>query len=181
MWPIAEPSAWYRLTRRELIRALLGFAAWLPAPVLLAASGAPAEGPAAPPALGPFLDTLLPEDGMPSATGVGVDAEIVRQMQANPRMARAIVTGCLWLDQQADRLGAAEFAALDAAGRESVVRNAEQASRRSLPHVFFSGVRDIAFRHYYAQPETWVGLGYSGPPQPRGFPDFAGPPAGTGR
>ncbi|RPH92774.1 MAG: gluconate 2-dehydrogenase subunit 3 family protein [Lysobacterales bacterium] len=180
MWHIAEPSAWYRLTRRELLRALLGLAAYLPASLLLAAPLAPPETPAQPPALGPFLDTLLPDDGTPGATQLGVDQEVARHMREIPHMANLLVTGCLWLDQQADKLGAAEFAALDPGQRETVVRAAEQAAPRSLPRVFLAAVLDLAFRYYYAHPETWPGLGYAGPPQPRGFPDFAEPPQGVG-
>jgi hypothetical protein len=140
----------------------------------------PGEEAAPPPALGPFLDTLLPEDATPGATQVGVDREVARHMRDNPRMANMIVMGCLWLDQQADKLGAPEFAALDTVRRESVVRSAEQAPARSLPRVFLAGVLDLAYRHYYAQPATWAGLGYAGPPQPRGFMDFAGPPKDVG-
>ena len=176
---IEQSSALLRLTRRELFRALLGIATYLPAPLLLAAGKHSPEVPKAPPALGPFVDTLLPEDGTPSATQVGVDSEILRQMTANPRMSDVIVMGCLWLDQQADKLGAADFAALDPGLRVKVAGNAELASKGSLPRVFFDGVLDIALRHYYAQPSTWPGLGYSGPPQPHGFMDFSGPPSGS--
>jgi hypothetical protein len=175
-----DAPAWYRLTRRELLRALVGLATYLPASVLLALPAQSDESAPPPPALGPFLDTLLPADATPSATQVGVDLEVARQLQSNPRSANLMVMGCLWLDQQADRRGAAEFAALDPAGRQAVVRAAEESPPRSLPRVFFSGVLDLAFRQYYAQPAIWAGLGYAGPPQPRGFLDFAGPPAGPG-
>lgn len=180
MWPITQPFEWYRLTRRELIRALLGVATYLPARLVLAVVETQPNGLTAPPALKPFLDTLLPEDGTPSATQVGVDTEIIRRMQTDARMRDAIVAGCLWLDQQADTLGAADFAALDAAGRISIVEMAERAPSHTLPRRFFRGVLGVAIRHYYAQPATWPGVGYAGPPQPRGFVDFADPPKGTG-
>lgn len=176
MWHRTDPSDWFRLTRRELVRALLGFAAYLPVRLLLAASGGQPEAFPPPPALGPFLDTLLPDDGTPSATQAGVDQEILRQMHANPRIRDMVVMGCLWLDQRADKLGAEEFAVLDAASREAVVRIAEASPARTVPRMFFGYLLGAAYQHYYSQPAVWRTLGYAGPPQPQGFMDFAGPP-----
>ena len=62
------------------------------------------------------------------------------------------------------------------ASRIAIVKIAEQSADRSLPRVFFIAVRHYAFEIYYAHPETWVSLGYTGPPQPVGFPDYASPP-----
>ena len=56
------------------------------------------------------------------------------------------------------------------------VKTAEQSAERSLPRVFFKAVQYYAFEIYYAHPETWVSLGYPGPPQPMGFPNYAEPP-----
>ena len=174
-------NAWlrrgFRLSRRELIRALAGLSAWAPLSALVAA---PADEPTqlgSIRALGPFLDTLLPEDGSPSATALGVDQDIIQIMQRNENIARVVVLGCGWLDQQAAILNATEFALLDPALQESVVTSAEHSAHRSLPRSFFSGMQDLAFRQFYAKPESWPDLGYAGPPQPQGFMDFAEAPA----
>jgi hypothetical protein len=156
---------------------LIALSTVLPAGVLLAA---PLEKPKrriSVRALGPYLDTLLPEDATPSATQLGVDKAVIARARKNRRFARVIALGCAWLDKQATDLGAEEFAALDEAAREAVVTTAEQSPRRSLPRLFFTTTRRFAFSHYYAQPASWKGLGYSGPPQPIGFPDHARPPS----
>ncbi|MDZ7810314.1 MAG: hypothetical protein U5L11_09370 [Arhodomonas sp.] len=49
-------------------------------------------------------------------------------------------------------------------------------ARPTLPRRFFEWSWTEAFTHLYAQPAVWEWLGYSGPPQPRGFPDHHGPP-----
>jgi hypothetical protein len=83
-------------------------------------------------------------------------------MQNNRRMAQIVGMGCAWLDQQAAALGAEDFASLQPEQREAIVERAEQAAPRTLPR--------------YAHPDSWPSMGYAGPPQPRGFMDFAGPP-----
>jgi hypothetical protein len=175
MLPVDDVTAWLRLSRRELLRALLGLAAYLPTSLLLAAAGESTTRTFSLSALGPFLDTLLPEDDTPSATQLDVDRAVVERMQNNQRMAQVVVMGCAWLDQQAVALGAADFASLQAEQRELIVQRAEQSAPRTLPRAFFSGTRALAFDEYYARPESWPSLGYLGPPQPRGFMDYAEP------
>ncbi len=165
-----------KLTRRDLIRFLAALAAYVPASLLLAAPTGETTRKVSIRALGPFLDTLLPEDGTPSATQLGVDKEIVKRMRNNKRFVKILILGCAWLDQQARKLGAEEFALLEAPQQESIVTTAENSASRSLPLVFFSTTQQLAFQHYYAHPESWRDLGYAGPPQPKGFLDFAGPP-----
>jgi hypothetical protein len=179
MFPSHVPITRFRLSRRDLLRALLGLATYLPTSFLLAAAGEPTTRTFSLSALGPFLDTLLPEDESPSATQLGVDRAIVERMQNNQRMAQVVAMGCAWLDQQATAMEAADFAALNPEQRESIVQRAEQAAQRTLPRAFFTGIRTLAFDHYYAHPESWPPLGYRGPPQPRGFMDYAGPPGGA--
>lgn len=179
MRPRQHHSVWSRVTRRDLLRLLLGLATFLPASFLFAAADEASKGAFSLRALGPFLDTLLPEDDSPSATQLGIDREIVERMQGNRRMTQTIVMGCAWLDQQAAGVGAEEFAALESEKREPIVERAEQASPRSLPRAFFTGMRTMAFELYYAHPESWPTLGYIGPPQPKGFMDFAAAPPGA--
>lgn len=127
-------------------------------------------------ALGPLVDTLLPEDSTPAATQLGVDKALIDKARANRKFAEFLTGGCAWLDKAARERGADDFAGLDQAAREAVVTTAEQSSARSFPGAFFRMIRHHAFRHYYAQPASWRGLGYAGPPQPRGFPDHAQAP-----
>jgi hypothetical protein len=164
------------LTRRVLLKlfALLG---------VMSASGAlPAEKheqssrAVSLRALGPFVDTLIPEDATPSATQLGVDRALIDQARTDSNIAMLLVAGCDWLDKVAREQDMEEFSELDQAAREEVLRTSEQSPMQSLPGVFFNSIRQHAFRHYYAQTESWHGLGFSGPPQYRGFPDHAEPP-----
>ena len=164
------------LSRRGFLRLLLALSALLPARLLLAAPVDKATRRISVRALGPYLDTLIPEDSTPSATQLGVDKALIDLARKRPQVARLIGLGCAWLDAQASERGAEGFAALDAAGREAVVALAEQSPARSLPRAFFELTQRQAFSHYYAQPAAWNGLGFAGPPQPMGFLDFAEPP-----
>jgi hypothetical protein len=167
-----------KFTRRKLIRTLVGLVSYLPASVLLAApTGKNAEDSESYRALGPYLDTLLPEDLTPSATRLGIDKVAIAQAGASKPFARLLTLGCAWLDAQAKEQGVQEFALLDPKARIAIVSQAEQAAMRSLPRAFFNQTRGFAFHHYYAHPASWKGLGYAGPPQPTGFPDHASPPS----
>ena len=130
-------------------------------------------------AFAPFLDTLLPADATPSATGLGIDSHLLA-VHRKAGSAQLLADGCAWLDGQARALGKSGFAALPEAQREAIVGRAATAAPGSLPNVFFQRMRRDAMRAYYALPASWAALGYRGPPQPRGFPDHARAP-GRGR
>jgi len=160
--------------RRGFLRLLVALSAWLPSPMLLAAL--PGSRSAAPPALEPWLDTLLPGDGSPSASQLRLAPRVAARAFGNPQLSRLVELGCAWLDKQAQSRGAAGFNALDEDGRIAVATAAEQAPRRTLPRVFFAQTLDLAYQEYYSQPATWESLGFSGPPQPRGHPGHDRPP-----
>ncbi len=42
----------------------------------------------------------------------------------------------------------------------------------------FARTREDAFAAFYGDPRAWPGIGYRGPPQPEGFPDYDRPPQG---
>jgi hypothetical protein len=141
----------------------------------------PRTAPPPPPqpfaALTPFLDTLIPEDETPAASAFGIADSVLADARRIDAYLRLVGAGCQWLDVEARRRGATDFAALAPVRREEVAAEAEKAPPRSVPRVFFDRMRGAAMGHYYARPETWPGLGYSGPPQPEGFLDFDRPPA----
>ena len=122
-----------------------------------------------------FLDTLLPADESPSASELGVHRHIIAAARSS-RSRHLLRAGCAWLDREARQRGAADFASIDQSARDAIVARAAAAPRRSLPRIFFDAVRANAFKLYYADARSWVGLGYEGPPQPAGFPDHAAPP-----
>ncbi len=127
-------------------------------------------------ALGPYLDTLIPRDESPSATDLNLDHRFIDHGHRNGRYMRLLRIGCKWLDAEAQRLGGSGFADLDPTSQEAIVTKAAAAPKGSLPHVFFKLTRRNAMRSYYANPETWDSLGYSGPPQPDGYLDHTEAP-----
>lgn len=124
-----------------------------------------------------YFDTLIPADETPSATQVGVPAQVAARAASNESYQSLLTKGCAWLDEQARQHGAEHFAALDADQREQVVHLAAHAASHSVPHTFFERTRKDAFFYYYAHPQSWRVLGYHGPPQPLGFMDYSAPPS----
>jgi hypothetical protein len=161
-------------SRRHFLRLTLGLTALTP--LRLPAQATAEPRPRGVEALGLFLDTLLPADDTPSATALGVDSLLLEQARGDAELEHLIALGCERLDEAARRRGKPGFARLDARAREDVVAEAEKAPIGSVPSAFFHILRHHAFGHYYADARTWIALGYAGPPQPRGFPDFAQPP-----
>lgn len=165
-----------KLTRRDLIQLAAIMIPFPTASVLLSSMAEAQEVTLSIRALGPYLDTLIPKDSTPGATELGVDKFIFRIMESNDEFGRLVAFGCQWLDRQAQQIKASEFALTDVENRNQIVLKAEQSTPDSLPNLFFQQTRFLAFQHYYAQTESWVGLNYDGPPQPSGFRDFASPP-----
>ena len=173
MRPI-ERLNYLQLTRRQLLELLLPLAAWLPAPVLLAA----ATGETAPavPSFAAFLDALIPEDEVsPSASQAGVDAAILSAAKGDRQLGRLVELGVGWLDAEARRSGAQAFHEMAGDRQLLLISIAERQRKGSLPRVFFENMRHQAFAYYYADPRSWAALGYEGPPQPRGFMDYQQP------
>ena len=166
--------------RRHFLRTLVLLGSFLPVKLLLALpleKQRQADSLSALPAL---LDTLLPEDISPSASQLNVGPDLIRTARQESGFERLLILGCAWLNEQAQKQaqdqGHQLFENLDEASRIAIITTAEQSANRSLPRVFFNAVQQYAFGIYYAHPETWVSLGYTGPPQPVGFPGYAEPP-----
>jgi hypothetical protein len=120
-----------------------------------------------------FLDTLIPSDETPGAIEMGVAEGIRLLADKDYQYKRLLKSGCGWLDNKASERAADTFSSLSPAKQEDIVKEAAGSRHESLPRTFFERVRSDAFTHYYAHPETWKSLGYKGPPQPEGFPDYA--------
>jgi hypothetical protein len=162
--------------RRRFLRALVLLGGFVPVKILLALPLEKRNQSGSLSALPALLDTLIPEDISPAASQLNVGPELIRKAKQESGFERLLILGCTWLNEQARNQHQQLFEDLDEALRIAIVETAEQAPVRSLPRVFFNAVRHFAFGIYYAHPETWVSLGYSGPPQPVGFPDHAKPP-----
>lgn len=127
--------------------------------------------------LSAYLDTLIPDDDLgPGIIRLGLDKAFFTLASRYPRYGSFLTAGCVWLNEQARKADAEEFATLDERGRDAIVVLASKAPRRSLPRRFFQSTRGSAFRLYYGKSESWAAIGYGGPPQPGGFPDYAEAP-----
>jgi hypothetical protein len=162
-------------SRRRLLDAAarLGLVAWLAglAGALWRGRGAGAADDE--PTFRAYIDTLIPGDAeSPGALALG----IAERLRASGSAADLIAPFCAWLDARAREAGGGSFADLPAGAREAIVQAAELAVPDSLARRAFRRTRHEAFAHYYADARSWPGIGYRGPPQPEGFPDYAQPP-----
>ena len=128
--------------------------------------------------LASYFDTLIPDDPQaPGAVTAGIDARFVSAAQASAQVRKLFVEGCRWLDSEAQKLGARTFPELGEAGRNTIVDRASRSDLQSGPRRFFDQTRSLAFFIYYGTALGWPAIGYAGPPQPHGFPDYATSPA----
>jgi len=126
------------------------------------------------------LDALIPADGdNPGALQLGVPQRLAAAAAQDRGYADMLDQFSRWLDAQAKAAGAASFTDLADAERETVLRAAEAAEAGSVPRIAFARLRRDAFTSFYADPRSWPAMGYAGPPQPNGFPDYAEPPRGA--
>ncbi|MGE5300269.1 MAG: gluconate 2-dehydrogenase subunit 3 family protein [Acidobacteriota bacterium] len=164
-------------SRRSFLRVTLGIA-------LLASSGyilkdlfLPSQiDPAKRRTLEALLDTLIPSDTTPGAVQLGVSRKILGKAFEDSEYRRLVRKGCDWLDRMAGDHKVNSFSSLGGREREELVGQAEEAPAGSLPRIFFERMRAEAFFHYYAHPASWKKIGYTGPPQPDGYPDYAAAP-----
>ncbi len=165
-----------KFKRRNFLQTLVLLGGFVPAKLLLALPLENQRQAGSLSALPAFLDTLIPEDISPSASQLNVGPDLIDRARRESAFERLLILGCTWLNEQSYKQGKQIFENLDEASRIAIVKTAEQSADRSIPRVFFKAVQYYAFEIYYAHPETWVSLGYTGPPQPVGFPDYAKPP-----
>ena len=111
------------------------------------------------------VEALTPaEDDLPSGVSLGVHQRIDEEAWASPPLVREDINSALTLLEHAplalgfgsrlSRLPVAERAeALDAMLKHKV----------RLVVAAASGIRQMVYVFYYARPETWAAIGYSGP------------------
>lgn len=139
--------------------------------------GPSTEVPAAQATLRAWIDTLVPaEPDFPGALALGVAERIERAIQQEPAYAKLRAQALAWVDDRARESGGTHFADLALEQRSQIVAAAAASAPGSAVRTFFQATLDDALFHTYADQRAWVGLGYAGPPQPLGFPDFAAAP-----
>ena len=120
-----------------------------------------------------WVDTLFPRDGdSPAASELRVHQQIIERAAGIPQYHQLLEVGMRWADAQAVLQGAATFAALDDAGRESVVAQAETMGTKAMPGLFFHHTLKDARQFYYEDAASWAGVGFPHAPQPYGYVNY---------
>lgn len=123
-----------------------------------------------------IVDLLIPADDTPGALALGIDREILAGIETRRWDARWVAEAVLWLDTQAHDDSSDDFVSLDAPRQVALLARMETAPDGSAPARVFRMLRQAAMTSFYGRPESWPSLGFDGPPQPVGFPGYAGPP-----
>lgn len=124
-----------------------------------------------------YVDVLVPADDLsPGALDLGIDRELLRASDEDAWLRTLVTRASEPLQQAARRQGYESFAHLPMAARIELVRAAEGAAPKSPSRRLFQRLRDETLERYYARPESWRALRYSGPPQPLGFTDYTEAP-----
>jgi len=126
-----------------------------------------------------FVDTLIPEDQTPSASGLGLDKKLIVHAQTVHNYLSLITLGCQWLDQQAQAKARVTFSRLTDEHRQHVVSLAEMSASGSIAKQLFDHVRADLFEFYYSHPTVWTSLNLHGAPQPYGYLDYTQAPKKT--
>ena len=118
-------------------------------------------------------DLMFPGgDGLPAASTLGLHDRVL----ATPDLQVLITKGVAWLDKYAASQGGADFLALDEPRRLAAVDAAFASADDGIQQFVFA-LRQHFGMAYYAEPAIKSAFAYTGPPQPKGFPDFQERPA----
>ena len=129
-----------------------------------------------------FVDTLIPADRhTPAASDLDIPRRLIDATKRTPAYIKLLKLGCRWLDRRARTVHGSVFVTLSERQKEKIVDQVAGVTAKGLPYAFFHSVRQNALTLYYARSESWAALGYDGPPQPNGFPDYHQPPMTTRR
>lgn len=160
------------ITRRVMLQLATGLGVSLGLPLAAGAANPPAHWMATGlrQTLVAFFDTLVPDAGI----GTDMDTRLAGLDVESER--KRLVDVCEWLDAAARRVGADSFALLDEARRNAVLQEASVLDPSSPMRRFFDSTRRLVFTLHYGKAGSWPAVGYAGPPQPIGFPDYARPP-----
>lgn len=121
-------------------------------------------------------DVMFPGDELPPASALGIVGRVLDRVLTKPEIRILIQKGIDFLNAEAVRQGATDFAALDGARRAAAVDAAFGSSEHALQQ-FVLALRFHLGTAYYSETAIKASFAYTGPPQPDGFPDFQDPPS----
>lgn len=120
-----------------------------------------------------YLDLLIPADETPGALDLGVHRRLFDRAAENDYLRNLLHQGCAWVERES---GTEPFLALSEDAQHALIARSERSERESVPYRLFERLRHFAFHDFYGDARSWASLGYQGPPQPLGFPDYRQPP-----
>ena len=118
-----------------------------------------------------IIDVMFPGDAAPSAVSLGIP-DAVKTIAGIDAVTR---DGAAWLNRWASGQGVPDFLSLDETGKQHALEAALVSDDDSASQ-FVSLIRFHAGLAYYSDPAVKATFPYTGPPQPDGFGNFAGPP-----
>ncbi|WP_157273664.1 gluconate 2-dehydrogenase subunit 3 family protein [Thiobacillus denitrificans] len=128
-----------------------------------------------------YIDLFIPADESPGALDLKLDASIINKARGNSEYAWLMRQGCAWLEQEAQSVFRVAFLGLPEDRQIILIERLSLQKRGSAGLRFFQTLREDLFGEFYARPESWISLGFNGPPQPLGFTDQALPVRRDGR
>lgn len=147
------------MKRREALVAMA-------APLLVGFQPAAAQPTVARGLLTHFVDLILPEDELsPSASALGVDAELGDAVRSHALLAQLFDYGLGWLDQA----GGQPFMTLEPEAQQAVLTFASKADFNQIPGRFFAVARLLSAEIYFSKPEAIAGYPLNDAPQPEGY------------
>lgn len=174
---VAGPGVGFVTSRRRWVAgsALLGLMTAWPLPASAALPAAASAAPDADIEMGKasvaLVDVLVPADAIaPSASQLGVGALLVAQAKEDAVFGAWLGAGLAWLDQGT----AGSFAIAAEAEQTRLVETLAAAPPGSQLRTFLELIRLKTMTAYYADPRSQSGMAIERPPQPLGYPDFAG-------
>lgn len=128
-----------------------------------------------------YVDLFIPADESPGALDLKLDASIINKARSNAEYALLMRQGCAWLEQEAHSVFQGAFLRLLEEQQIILIERLSTQNRGSTGFRFFRTLREDLFGEFYSRPESWLSLGFNGPPQPLGFTDQALPVRRDGR
>lgn len=126
-----------------------------------------AAGPGDLASLGAVLDRLLPADDLsPSATALGIDAEIAAFLGDEGPLLQLFALALDWMDG----LDGRPFRDLPTMRQAQILDAMAAGDPDQIPGRFYHILRALAVEFFYARPEALGGLPLHPAPQPEGYP-----------
>ncbi len=114
----------------------------------------------------------MAEELVPGAGSIGMKEKLMNYFRRDKGGATFFDAGFWNLESISKAAFKKSFCDLD--NKEEVEKVLKHASVRN--RLFFNQFRTLVIKFYYGDPVVWKKLSYDGPPQPKGFMDYAEPP-----